>query len=280
MNSAPTDNIVLIVFLKNLTRDTTVSTEENTVKYKQVLTAASLSKRANSSLSSFTSSWALQAEDSWVKPTMSANRILQWKCRCCNVKLRKLQKKSLPIQRSWFCEPDLTFSWRYMYIVLNCCCWTSVWLAWFFMPCSISSAICLGRMDSNNSSYMERKSGKVWVLPCSVMTERTNSSLCENGVTEALQGSSIDPVNWWDVFWSAGSICLLPEPPTEKAIWEFYLRFLPLPRSVSPSPSTYPLHSTSPSFPPPPKQLRSLCSTNCHSQEHGRNETQVEELNE
>lgn len=42
-----------------------------------VLTAASLSKRAKSSLSSFTSSWALQAEDSWVKPTMSAKRMLQ-----------------------------------------------------------------------------------------------------------------------------------------------------------------------------------------------------------
>lgn len=41
------------------------------------LTAASLSKRAKSSLRSFTSSWALQAEDSWVKPTMSANRMLQ-----------------------------------------------------------------------------------------------------------------------------------------------------------------------------------------------------------
>lgn len=41
------------------------------------LTAASLSKRAKSSLSSFTSSCALQAEDSWVKPTMSANRMLQ-----------------------------------------------------------------------------------------------------------------------------------------------------------------------------------------------------------
>ena len=42
----------------------------------RVLTAASLSKRAKSSLSSFTSSWALQAEDSWVKPTMSAKRML------------------------------------------------------------------------------------------------------------------------------------------------------------------------------------------------------------
>lgn len=42
-----------------------------------VLTAASLSKRAKSSLSSFTSSWALQADDSWVKPTMSAKRMLQ-----------------------------------------------------------------------------------------------------------------------------------------------------------------------------------------------------------
>lgn len=46
---------------------------------KHTLTAASLSKRANSSLSSFTSSWALQDEDSWVKPTMSANRILEQK---------------------------------------------------------------------------------------------------------------------------------------------------------------------------------------------------------
>lgn len=43
----------------------------------RVLTAASLSKRAKSSLSSFTSSWALQAEDSWVKPTISAKRMLQ-----------------------------------------------------------------------------------------------------------------------------------------------------------------------------------------------------------
>lgn len=40
------------------------------------LTAASLSKRAKSSLSSLTSSWALQDDDSWVKPTMSANKIL------------------------------------------------------------------------------------------------------------------------------------------------------------------------------------------------------------
>lgn len=40
------------------------------------LTAANLSKRAKSSLSSFTSSWALQDDDSWVKPTISANRIL------------------------------------------------------------------------------------------------------------------------------------------------------------------------------------------------------------
>lgn len=46
---------------------------------EEVLTDASLSKRANSSFSSFTSSWALQAEDSWVKPTMSANRILKQK---------------------------------------------------------------------------------------------------------------------------------------------------------------------------------------------------------
>lgn len=43
----------------------------------RVLTAASLSKRAKSSLSSFTSSWALQAEDSWVKPTISAKRMLE-----------------------------------------------------------------------------------------------------------------------------------------------------------------------------------------------------------
>ena len=43
----------------------------------RVLTAASLSKRAKSSLSSFTSSWALQAEDSCVKPTISAKRMLQ-----------------------------------------------------------------------------------------------------------------------------------------------------------------------------------------------------------
>lgn len=44
-----------------------------------ILTEASLSKRANSSLSSFTSSCALQAEDNWVKPTMSANSILKQK---------------------------------------------------------------------------------------------------------------------------------------------------------------------------------------------------------
>lgn len=43
----------------------------------RVLTAASLSKRAKSSLSSLTSSCALQAEDSCVKPTMSANRMLR-----------------------------------------------------------------------------------------------------------------------------------------------------------------------------------------------------------
>ncbi len=51
----------------------------NRDRWKETLTAASLSKRANSSLSSFTSSWALQAEDSWVKPTMSANRMLEQK---------------------------------------------------------------------------------------------------------------------------------------------------------------------------------------------------------
>lgn len=41
------------------------------------LTAASLSKRAKSSLRSFTSSWALQDEESCVKPTMSAKRMLR-----------------------------------------------------------------------------------------------------------------------------------------------------------------------------------------------------------
>lgn len=41
------------------------------------LTAANLSKRAKSSLRSFTSSWALQDEESWVKPTMSAKRMLR-----------------------------------------------------------------------------------------------------------------------------------------------------------------------------------------------------------
>lgn len=70
----------------------------------------------------------------------------------CNNDCLKTPKKS------WFCDPDLTFSWRYMYMVLNCCCWTSFWLASFFMPCSISSAMCLGRMDNNNSSYMETES--------------------------------------------------------------------------------------------------------------------------
>lgn len=45
------------------------------------LTAASLSKRAKSSLRSFTSSWALQDEESCVKPTMSAKRML-WGARC------------------------------------------------------------------------------------------------------------------------------------------------------------------------------------------------------
>lgn len=49
---------------------------QNYNRDRRTLTAASLSKRANSSLSSFTSSWALQAEDSWVKPTMSANSML------------------------------------------------------------------------------------------------------------------------------------------------------------------------------------------------------------
>lgn len=42
-----------------------------------LLTAASLSKRAKSSLSSLTSSFGVTAEDSRVKPTMSAKRILQ-----------------------------------------------------------------------------------------------------------------------------------------------------------------------------------------------------------
>lgn len=50
---------------------------QHRVETTLILTAASLSKRANSSLSNFTSSWALQAEDNWVKPTMSANRMLQ-----------------------------------------------------------------------------------------------------------------------------------------------------------------------------------------------------------
>ena len=45
------------------------------------LTAANLSKRAKSSLSSLTSSWALQDDDSWVKPTMSANKMLHYKKR-------------------------------------------------------------------------------------------------------------------------------------------------------------------------------------------------------
>lgn len=40
----------------------------------------------------------------------------------------------------------LTFSCRYMYMVLNCC-W-SFWLSSFFMSLSISSATCLGRMES------------------------------------------------------------------------------------------------------------------------------------
>lgn len=50
---------------------------ETWCSYTEKLTAASLSKRAKSSLSSLTSSWALQDEDSWVKPTMSANKMLQ-----------------------------------------------------------------------------------------------------------------------------------------------------------------------------------------------------------
>lgn len=45
-------------------------------RVEETLTDASLSKRANSSFSSIMSSWALHAEDSWVKPTISAKRIL------------------------------------------------------------------------------------------------------------------------------------------------------------------------------------------------------------
>lgn len=44
----------------------------------------------------------------------------------------------------------LTFSCLYMYIVLNCC--ISFWLGSFFMSWSISSAMCLGRMESSRRS--------------------------------------------------------------------------------------------------------------------------------
>ena len=59
-------------------------------------------------------------------------------------------------QRKHFTMFNLTFSWRYIYMVLNCCCWPSLWLACSFMPCSISSAMCLGKMDNSNSSYKQR----------------------------------------------------------------------------------------------------------------------------
>lgn len=92
-----------------LTRGGQISTEENTLKYERILTSASLSKRANSSFSSFTSSWALQAEDSWVKPTMSANRILQRKCTCCNVKHKKVSILTPPRIKADFVNP----TWRF-----------------------------------------------------------------------------------------------------------------------------------------------------------------------
>lgn len=64
----------------------------STVTQGDKLTSASLSKRANSSLSSFTSSWALQVEDSWVKPTMSANKILEQRRRGCNATVNALRQ--------------------------------------------------------------------------------------------------------------------------------------------------------------------------------------------
>lgn len=54
----------------------------------------------------------------------------------------------MTIQKKWV--GYLTFSCLYMYMVLNCC--ISFWLGSFFMSWSISSAMCLGRIESSRRS--------------------------------------------------------------------------------------------------------------------------------
>lgn len=54
----------------------------------------------------------------------------------------------MSIQKKWV--GYLTFSCLYMYMVLNCC--ISFWLGSFFMSWSISSAMCLGRIESSRRS--------------------------------------------------------------------------------------------------------------------------------